>query len=436
MTENPYTNRIKKTPPSEIRRLLKYADAPNWISFGGGFPDEYTFFMKDKMIDLMISIQKKYSAPKYIQYAASTGCKCMVDALREKYLPALNINVVEGGQDSIVIGAGAQQILAGFGKMYYGKKTIISESPTYVGALPAFSQNSLNVVGIKTDKDGMEPNALDGKISEIGADNVAFVYIIPNFQNPTGIQLIDERREKILDICMKNNIPIVEDDPYPLMYFPGKSCPQSIKSKEQERIKGTDRKALVSYVGTSSKTFGGGFRVGWMVGPNEVAQEQASLIGIECLFAPALSQFIIGEYLLKNGYDGLVRDTDEGRQRYYSKKTHMVKELKKEFGREVTFHEPDGGLFLWIRIPGIDTKKMLDFATGLHENPSKNAQKENSFDDYKIIFVPGEAFAPNNPKDFSEYMRITYANSDFEEITKGVFRLRKLVEYYKKHMVK
>lgn len=441
MGNNPYAQRVNFIEQSEIRRLLEYADAPGWISFGGGFPDHVTFFMRDKIEALVSLLVKSGRIDDALQYQSSQGVKYFRKALKENYFPGMGIEV--GEKDAIFVGTGAQQILSGFGKMY-GKGIILTETPTYVGALPAFKQGGSKTIGVKTDRDGMDPEALEEEVKRLGPENINLIYLIPNFQNPTGIQISKQKRKKLLSIAWKYEIPIIEDDPYPLMHFPDKTVPLPIKALEQEWLKkkgNEDRVPLVSYLGTSSKTFGGGFRVGWMVGPKKIIQNQAAWVGIENLHAPVLNQYILAEYINENKFDGLVKDTEAGRQRYFKKFNCMTTALKDVFGDEIEYMNPDGGLFMWVKFPGLDTKKMLDFITATIDDFEANKFDDNpevkdrlsDVDRFKIIFVPGGAFSPGVPEDTCEYMRITYANSDFDEIKEGVQRIKNLVELYKEY---
>jgi 2-aminoadipate transaminase len=445
-----YPGRITEIQQTAIRRLLKYVSVPGFISFGGGFPDPSTFCFAwdDARLshEIISSLSSKGLMPAALTYSQSEGVPYLKDAMREHLLSPMGISAAPGGLDDIIITTGAQQALSGIGKMFVTRErgTILTEDPTYVGALGAFEQGKQEIAQVAMDEYGMRPDALEAEIQrrfqEGGPDSIKFIYAIPNFQNPSGKQMPLERKIDILRIAWKYNIDLIEDDPYPLMHLPGDPLIVSMKAIEQQwiqqlGIQGTHVDSHVTYIGTFSKTLGAGLRVGFIVAPKKVADQSAAWIGRENLMAPTFTQFMVAEYLNLRGYDGLVQDTERARSVYAGKLDMMESSIRKEFAGEmksgaVSFEQPRGGLFLWPKFNGIDTFDMLEFAIALSERydrlPAEIATRLGTADDYKLIWVPGKDSGANN----FEHMRLNYSFASDQNIQIGISRLKRIYDLY------
>jgi 2-aminoadipate transaminase len=379
-----YTGAVERTPRSEIRELLKVARSTNVISFGGGLPDKSLFPIEDlKQITADLLTNRGFLA---LQYGATEGDPDFIGAIvnhsksfGETVAPE-NICVVSSSQQGIDL---LTHILVEHDDV------VIVEYPTYLGVIQAFQRAGANMIGVKMDNEGIMPDELEKAIAS-APKKPKFIYIIPDFQNPTGINMSLERRKKIIEIGKKHDIPIVEDSPYREMNFTGKNLP-SLWSLSG----GT---GIITFK-TMSKMLFPGMRLGWVVAEKEVVQNMVKIKQSVDLCTSSFNQLIIAQYM----NSGKLHDTiNKAIELYKGKKELMVSELAKNMPEGVSWTNPDGGMFLWMTLPqGYSSKDLFMIS----------AQKG-------AIFVTGNAFHCDGKG--INTLRLNYSFPTHQQIKDGI----------------
>lgn len=381
--------------PSEIRELLKYATSEDVISFGGGMPNPATFPKKElKMI--LDDIMERY-ADQALQYGNTSG----LDPLRTELRKFVKRKEgIETEENNIITTAGSQQALYAISRIFIDPgDIIITESPTYVGAVSAFNANAAKMVQVEMDHSGISTEKLETTISELKSkgQKPKFIYVIPNFQNPTGVTLSLDRRKHLVDIAEDHEIPIVEDNPYGELRYSGTKIPS---------VKSLDRNGSVIYLGSFSKIMSPGLRLGYIIAPNEVASKTNLLKQALDLSTNSLSQFIAYEYLNRNIIDQQIPKSIE---LYREKKDVMLSALEKYFSDIGTWTKPEGGMFVWATVnASINTSRML-----------MTAVKKG------VIYVSGAAFTSDNSHTRSMRLNFTYPEND--KLVEGIKKLSDVV---------
>lgn len=381
--------------PSEIRELLKYATSGDIISFGGGMPNPVTFPKGEirKIMDDVINT----SSDKALQYGNTAG----LDELRSQLMAFVKRKEnIETDETHITVTAGSQQALYALGRIFIDPgDTIITESPTYVGAVSAFNANAASMVQVEMDDDGIRTDLIETRISELkqNGKKPKFIYVIPNFQNPTGVTLSLERRKHLLDISEEHDIPIVEDNPYGELRYSGEKIPS---------IKSLDRNNTVTYLGSFSKIMAPGLRLGYIIAPDEVSSPVNLLKQALDLSTNTLSQFIAAEYLKRNIID---QQVPKSIKLYRAKRDTMLSALEEHFSDVGTWTNPEGGMFVWATVsPEINTSKML-----------MRAVRKG------VIYVSGPAFTAD--KSHTSSMRLNFTFPENDQLVTGVKRLAEVV---------
>ncbi len=392
------TNEIKA---SEIRELLKLANKKDIISFGGGLPSPDSFPVK-KIDKLCKKILKKYGTCP-LQYGITEG----IVELRETLSKRMKKFGIKCNKKNILITNGTQEAIDLVTKTFINPGDFVAlEVPTYLGGICSFRiyQSKFLTVGI--DSFGMKTEELEKKLKKMKKEErnkVKMIYSIPNFHNPAGVTMTYERRKHLIEISEKYDIPIIEDDPYVELRFSGKQIPS---------IKSLDKSGLVIYMSTLSKTFAPGFRMGWMIAEEELARKINIIKQGTDLCTNIFSQYLSNEYISSGFMDKQIKKI---RKNYKKKRDIMLYSLKKHFPEGCRCEKPDGGMFLWVKIPKkIDTEKLFSEAI-------KN----------KVAYIHGAAFCVDGSGHDS--MRLNFSNADEDKIEKGIERLGKLI---KKHKIK
>ena len=377
-------NRMKDMKPSAIRQLLALTTRPEIISFAGGLPAKELFPIEDfkKACDAVMDT----AGATALQYGQTDGWAKLREQIAARMLSKEQISCTK---DDILLTAGSQQGLDFCGRLFVNEgDTIILESPSYLGAINAFRPNQPNFVEIPTDENGMIMEELEKVLKE--NKRVKLIYVIPDFQNPTGRTWPMERRQKFMEIITKYEIPVIEDNPYGELRFKGEFLPA---------LKTMDTKGLVIYLGTMSKILSPGVRIGWICADKRYLEKfnliaQAAVLQTSTFAAMAVSKYI-------DMFD-LEAHVEECRALYAKRAACMVQAMKDYFPKEVKFTDPDGGLFTWAVLPE-------------HINSNKLAEevlKKN------VAFVPGDGFFPNGNNDHC--FRLNYSGFGEEEIKKGI----------------
>jgi 2-aminoadipate transaminase len=389
-----YAGRMAQLRASEIRELLKITEMPDIISFAGGLPAPELFPVEEIMeVSRRVLLEAGRSA---LQYSTTEG----YGPLREWI--AARLNKTRGtafGADNILITNGSQQALDLTGKVFLDEgDAVLCESPTYLAAISAFKAYGCNFIEVPTDDDGMLPGALEELLTSTG--RVKLVYVIPDFQNPTGRSWSLERRKRLCELAVRHNAVVIEDDPYGELRFEGERIPS---------VKSFDRTGHVFIVGTFSKIFCPGYRIGWIAGDKEAIKKYVLVKQGADLQCNTLAQREIMKWL--ELFD-LERHIEKIRAVYKRRRDTMLSVMEREFPESVTFTRPQGGLFAWVRLPEhIDARELL----------KKSLER-------KVAFVPGGSFFPNGGHDNT--MRLNYSNMPEDRITDGLKRLGETIKEY------
>ena len=384
-----FSERAKNLQSSIIRDLLKNASKPGVINFGGGLPAPELFPIED-IKAACIRVLDKYG-PASLQYTLTTG----VPLLKQFLADRISTIGYDFSPDSIQITGGSQQGLDIVGRVFIEPGSVVlTEAPTYLGALQAFSFYNAKFVSVATDEHGMIPEDLEKKINKF---NPVFIYLVPNFQNPSGITMSGPRREAVIELSKKYDIPIVDDNPYGELRFSGEPVPSlKLLGKEQ-----------VIQLGTFSKIISPGLRIGWIAAHPEFISVCERMKQACDLHTTTFSQYVVYEFA-KDG--ALERHIEVIKKAYHRRRDVMLKALRDNFNDGTTWTEPEGGLFLWVKLPdGISSSELLPAAL-------KSG----------IAYVPGKHFYSDNPDDST--MRLNFCNATEENIAEGIKRLAAVVK--------
>lgn len=393
--ERLFAQRTLTMRSSAIHELLKVTENLDVISFAGGLPAPELFPIAafHEACSRLLA-EKGESA---LQYGTTEGYR----PLREFIAREHSSKYMALTTENVLITASSQQALDLLGKLFFDPgDSVLVEAPTYVGALQAFRMYGANFLSTPIDEDGMCCDALE----EVLPSELKFIYVVPNFQNPTGVTLSLPRRMRLLQLARQHGVPIVEDNPYEELRFEGDRIPSLIS------LDGQSRRGLpgnVIHLGTFSKTLAPGLRLGWVVAPAEIIRRLALLKQGTDLHTSTFSQMLAYEIVR----DGFLRQHIAGLRAIYRERcAAMLRALEELFPAGVIWTHPRGGLFLWITLPeGVDSAAVLD--TALQAG---------------VAFVPGKAFYPDPELGF-RHMRLNFSNSPPEKIREGVRRLSEAV---------
>lgn len=380
---------------SAVRELLKYAEKPDVISFSGGMPNPLSFPIKD-IEEIVQYILENYGA-KALQYGTTEGVEELRDLISKRLKSKYNINAKK---ENLITLNGSQSGLYMVSKIFLNRKDyVISEAPTYVGAITAFNAQDPSWIAIDLENDGMNMSILESKIKYVlGEGKIPkFIYVIPTFQNPAGLTWSLSKRKELLEIASKYDLVIFEDDPYNEIRFSGDTILP---------IKTYDTEGRVIYMGTFSKVLSPGIRLGYILASDEILKKVSLLKQGVDLCTNVFSQYMAVEYLKRGIIDKQVPKIVD---LYRKKRDLMLESLEKYMPEGTEWTRPDGGMFLWVTLDKrIDTEILLKKAL------------EN-----KVAYVIGSAFYPDGRGKNS--MRLNFTFSKDEDIVEGIKRLGKVV---------
>lgn len=387
-----FADRMANVKASEIRELLALTAKPEIISFAGGLPAPELFPVEE--MQAAIDAVMKEGGKSAMQYGTTEGAPRLREQIADRLLAKNNIRT---DIKNILMTAGSQQGLDYAARLFVNPgDVIIMESPSYLGAINAFKLSQPNFVEVPTDENGMIMEELEKVLAT--TPNVKLIYVIPDFQNPSGRTWPLERRKKFMEIINKYEIPVLEDNPYGELRY---------KGEYQPALKSMDEKGLVIYLGTFSKILAPGLRLGWIVANDEYINKFNLIAQAAVLQTSTFNIAVVSKYI--DMFD-LDKHVAEIRETYKHRCALMVDSMKKYFPAGVKFTDPDGGLFTWAELPEyINTKVMATQA--LEE---------------KVAYVPGAGFFPNGGNDHC--MRLNYSCMPDERIIEGIKRLGKVIE--------
>lgn len=379
---------------SEIRELLKISRIPGMISFAGGLPASETFPVKE-LEDISCEVLRQKGSTA-LQYGTTEGEM----PLREEISKWMMHEKSTIKPENILVTAGSQQGLDIISKVFLDPKDIvIVELPSYIGGLQAFTAYRAKMIGVSQDNHGMRMDKLEKVLARLEnrKKKPKFIYVVPDFQNPSGVTLSLERRMKLLELAYKYEIPIVEDSPYRDLRFRGEGVPA---------IYSLDTEKQVIALGTFSKILCPGLRLAWIMAPSEWMDRMVVAKQSMDLCCPTYNQLIVTEFMKR----GLIQKQVESIRRLYSKKLDtMLAALKRYMPKGVTWTHPEGGLFLWVKLPKhMSTNQLLPKAI-------KN----------KVAYVIGSAFYCNGKG--QNTMRLNFSYPTEQQIEEGIHRLAKMI---------
>jgi len=393
-----YALRMKGTKSSAIRELLKLTQNPEVISFAGGLPASDLFPIERFKEACRKALEQ--SAALALQYGETEGYK----PLREMIARHISRYGIKAQTENILVTTGSQQALDLIGKLLINAgDRVLVEAPTYLGALQAFNLYGAEYVSVPCDENGLRSDLLEASLRS----GPKFMYVLPNFQNPSGTTLSEERRRALVMLANRYGIPIVEDDPYGQLRYEGEHLPPLVVL-DRENVPRDSGYTLgnVIYLSTFSKTLAPGLRLGWVVAPPEVIAKLVQLKQGSDLHTSTFAQIVAYEVARDNFLDKHVKRL---RIVYRERRDVMLDALSQYFPPGVIWTRPEGGLFLWVTLPnGMDANELF-----------REALKQN------VAFVPGDSFfAPDGQRqEGSQHFRMNFSYAQPEEIREGIRRL-------------
>jgi len=386
MFEKFYSERIKSTPSSFIREILKVTQNSDIISFAGGLPNPISFPQQELKVS-MNRIADMYGAKIY-QYSTTLGLDSLREHIVSRYKKLWNMDITI---DNVIITTGSQQALDLIGKVFINEgDNVMVEKPSYLGLLQVFSMYKADFAAVKLNDDGLDIEDLKNTVKTY---KPKAAYLIPNFQNPTGLTYTKENREKVFEVIKDEDMLLIQDDPYGELRF-----------SREERIPyiglNLTRKNL--YLGSFSKIVTPGMRLGYIIADKEIIKMLETAKQASDLHSNIFGQYLISDYLSNNDLD---KHIEKIKNLYKEQAFAMVSAMEKYFPENVKFTRPEGGMFTWVTLEeGKDVLKLFDKAISR-----------------KVAFVPGHPFYLN-PKTVST-LRLNYTNADSDTIEKGIIRL-------------
>lgn len=386
-----YAARANTLSVSEVRALFAVVSRPEVVSLAGGMP--YVHALPKDLISRSFETLMADRGDLAIQYSGGQGDLKLRDQVRE----LMALEGIKSSVEDIVMTTGSQHGLDLISGLFLDKgDVVLAEGPSYVGAIGIFRHYEAHIEHVETDQDGIQPEALKETIARLKTQGrkIKFLYLVPNFANPSGVTLADKRRAKIVEICRRNKILILEDNPYGLLYF-DKKVPDALRSIDDN----------VVYLGSFSKILAPGFRVGYVLAPPAI-REKLVLAQESAILCPSMfSQSMISEYLSNSDWQGQI-DTFRG---VYRERRDAALEAMSEYLPKLSTTQPDGGFYLWITLPdGIDSKAMLPLAV-----------KE------LVAYTPGTAFYGDGTG--QNKLRVCYSFPTPENIKVGIKRLATVI---------
>jgi 2-aminoadipate transaminase len=390
-----YAERTRGLAVSEIRALFAVANRPEVVSLAGGMP--YTAALPLDAVGSMLGELVAHNGAAALQYCPGQGD----DRLRERICDVMAVEGIVGASpEDVVVTVGSQQALDLVSRVFLDPgDVVLAEGPSYVGALGAFAAAEAEVVHVPLDGAGLVPAALAEALDTLAlaGRRAKFLYVVPNFHNPAGITLAVERRAEILELCARHDVLIIEDNPYGLLGFDGQTLPP-LRSIAPDQV---------IYLGSFSKTFASGVRVGWAFAPPAVREKLVLLSESQVLCPPMLSQLAVAEYLDTQPWREQIKIF---RELYRERRDAMLDALDALMPPGCTWTRPDGGFYVWLTLPeGLDAKVMQP--RGIHE---------------RVAYVPGIGFYSDGAG--QREMRLSYCYPTPDRIREGVRRLAGVVE--------
>jgi DNA-binding transcriptional MocR family regulator len=389
--EKRFARRMRDLRASDIREILKVTQRPEVISFAGGLPAS-ELLPAPAMAEIARQVLLE-DGVRALQYAPTEGLPVLREIIARRLREQSNMRAAP---ENVLVVSGSQQALDLTGKIFLDEgDAILCESPTYLGAINAFRAYQPRFVEIETDDNGMIPKDLERRLVE--TDRVKFVYVVPDFQNPSGRRWSLERRQILVDLATRFGVPVVEDSPYAELCFEGAPLASAASF---------DDTGIVMCLGTFSKLLAPGMRLGWVAAETSLIQKFVLAKQGADLHTSSLNQLLAARFISDHDFSGHI---EQIRTVYRSRRNAMVDAIEKFFPPDIRFTRPSGGLFLWVELPeGLDSRKLLELSL-----------KED------VAFVPGGAFFANGGHENT--MRLNFSAMPEDRITEGIRRLGRVL---------
>jgi 2-aminoadipate transaminase len=393
-TQAAFASRTQGMTASEIRALFAVASRPEVVSLAGGMPNLAALPLDTlaAQVSELISVDGQAA----LQYGSAQG----VPLLREQITEVMAAEGIRAHADDVVVTVGSQMGLDLITRIFCDPGDIVlAEGPSYVGALGSFAAYQAQVVHVAMDDDGLDPDALAAALDRLAAEGrrAKFLYTIPNFHNPAGVTMAVSRRARVLELCRRHGVLVVEDNPYGLLGFDGQTYP-ALRSLDPDNV---------IYLGSFSKTFASGLRVGWTLAPPAVRDKLVLAAESATLCPPTFNQMMVSRYLAGWDWRGQIKTFQ---QTYRERRDAMLSALSAHLPEGCRWTHPDGGFYVWLTVPpGVDTKSMLPRAV--------NA---------RVAYASGTGFYADGLG--SRQLRLSYCYPTPERINEGVRRLAGVLE--------
>ena len=386
-----YAARTRGMTASEIRALFAVASRPEVVSLAGGMP--YTAALPLDAVAAAVADLVATRGPVALQYGSGQGDP----ELRELICTVMALEGIEASPDDVVVTVGSQQALDLVTRIFCDPgDVVVAEAPSYVGALGTFAAYQAEVVHVAMDDAGLVPEALEETLARVGS-RAKFLYTVPNFHNPAGVSLARERRDVVLEIAARHGVLVLEDNPYGLLGFDGEPEP-ALRARTADGV---------IYLGSFSKTFAPGLRVGWALAPHAVREKLVLASEASLLCPPNFTQFVVADYLRTQPWLDQVKVF---RELYRERRDTMLDALGQLFPADASWTRPAGGFYTWVTLPeGLDAKAMLPLAVTA-----------------RVAYVPGTAFYADEQG--AGHLRLSYCYPEPERIREGVRRLAGVIE--------
>ena len=387
MTQFKYSKRVPADGTDAVGAILQAAADPKIISFAGGLPAPELFPVKE----MKAAVDKVFEehGQEAMQYGAAKGVTALREVIQQHVKEKEN---VDSELDNVLVTTGSEQALDLVGKAFVDPgDTVLVEQPTYLCALDVFRSYGANFASVEMDEDGMKMDALEEALK--ANLNTKLIYTVPNFQNPTGRTMTEKRRKQLAELAEKYDVYVLEDNPYGEIRFAGQHVPA---------VKSFDKSGHVFYMSTFSKTLAPGFRLGWLVADKAVVNKLTVLKQSADIHTDNLAQFAVAQFFADNDVDAHVKEISA---LYGKRKDLMLEGIKKYFPEGVKYTDPEGGMFLWVEVPGVDDTVEL-FKECL---------------EHDVAFVPGDPFFAGEVQPGA--FRLNYSNMKEDQIEVGLKRL-------------
>ncbi len=390
-----FASRMECLKDKALLNAMELTETADMISFSAGFPSPETYpveQIKESFIQVL-----DHEGKEALSYCSTSGYgklrEIIAGRMRDKF-------GLDYGIDEVVITSGSQQALDMSSMLFINKgDVVLFETPSYLGAVNALRAYEAELVALPTDREGLVMDSLKQALKQYG-DRVKLIYVIPDFQNPTGRSWSQERRKEFIKFISSYDIPVIEDAAYSELSF---------EEKLEKPLSYYDKKGQVVYVGTFSKTFCPGLRVAWLCARANLMESYLLLKNAADLSSSAIAQRQMAHYLTHNDLDAHIRWITG---LYKQRRDRMMEVIEREFPKEAHYVVPGGGLFIWLELPeNKDSRELL-----------RRALAE------KVAFIPGGSFYPSGIK--NNELRLNFSNMSLEDIDKGMTILGRLTREY------